>query len=267
MVSSIISVYFKEKNQIFRMAKAQVEQAVATLKRETGFNDVVHIPNEILEIIPYYGGNHRHLNLFIRKCNYVTSQYKGGEAQEIYNMRVITSRLTGRAAALVKARKDVLKWDQLKTLLSQHFGDHRSETCIAMKLETMQIHPNERYIQFSKRIQTTRSNLFAKVYQNYDEALRNCKFASYNNTALNVFLLNLPEHLMRIVRLNRPETLEKALEIVLEEEMFHKYYSARNRYHQPKVHHGGFRSNRPFIPNLPHNFHSGQYNDGRPNQY
>lgn len=247
------------------MAQAHVEQ-VAPSSRGTGINDVVLIPTEFIKIIPYFDGDYRHLSLFIRKCNFVASQYEGGEAQEIYNMHVITSRLTDKAAALVSEREDIITWEQLRTVLTQHFGDPRSEACIAMKLETMRINPKERFLNFCNRIKTTRSNLFAKLNENDDEILRNSKFTIYNNTALNVFLFNLPEHLMRIVRLKAPETLEQALEIVLEEENFHNHYNERNKHYQPRIQQGGFRPNN-IQPNLPQNFNSRQNNNGRPGQY
>lgn len=48
---------------------------------------------------------------------------------------------------------------------------------------------------------------------------------------MNVFLCNLPENLVRIVRLKAPSTLESALSIVLEEVNFLDQYNMRNRLH------------------------------------
>lgn len=45
--------------------------------------------------------------------------------------------------------------------------------------------------------------------------------------SLNVFLYNLPEHMVRIVRLKMPVTLEKELSIVLEKKKFQEQYSAK----------------------------------------
>ena len=46
---------------------------------------------------------------------------------------------------------------------------------------------------------------------------------------LNVFLYNLPEDLVRIVRLKSPKTLEDALTVVLEEINFRNQYNSKNK--------------------------------------
>ncbi|KAL0839869.1 hypothetical protein ABMA28_016493 [Loxostege sticticalis] len=233
------------------------------------------IPVEFAKIIPLFDGNYRQLNLFIRKCEYILSLYQGGNEQMRYNMHVLTSRLTGDAAALVSEREDLETWDQLKTILTQHFGDPRSEECIAIKLETIKINPNERYLHFCNRIQSIRSNLFSKLNQLEDQALRESKIQIYNKTAMNVFLYNLPEDLIRVVKIKNPTTLEEALEIVLEEENFQLQYKLRNKQnshmsnprrnqtqneHQVRNPNRNFRPNN-IQPNLPHN--SG-YHSNRP---
>ncbi|KOB57846.1 Cytadhesion [Operophtera brumata] len=51
----------------------------------------------------------------------------------------------------------------------------------------------------------------------------------YNNTALNVFLYNLPEDMIRIVRMKGCSNLENALSIVTEEVNFKFQYNAKNK--------------------------------------
>lgn len=82
-----------------------------------------------------------------------------------------------------------------------------------------------------------------------------------------MFLHNLPEQLIKVVKIKNPETLEKALEIVLEEEIFQLHHTFRNkqnftmtnirRNHTPNEHQVRM-PNRNFKPNniqpyLPHN--------------
>lgn len=61
-----------------------------------------------------------------------------------------------------------------------------------------------------------------------------------------VFLFNLPEDLVTIVRLKAPATLEQALEIVLEEENFHQQYKLRHKNENKCM---GNKPNK-FIPRL-----------------
>lgn len=63
-------------------------------------------------------------------------------------MQIITSKLKGKAAALISERGDFDTYDELKSLLVQHFGDPRSEDCVAIELETLKIKHNESYLEF-----------------------------------------------------------------------------------------------------------------------
>lgn len=187
------------------------------------------IPNELYKILPCFDGNKRHLNLFLRKCEYIIDKFKSSELQNEYLMHVVTSRLTGDAAALISERLDIRTWAEFKELLELHFGDPRSEECLAIELETIKIKHSESHTDFCARIQTVKSVLLSKVNQISDQNLRISKTAIYNNTALQVFLYNLPENMVRVVRLKQPRTLEEALSIVLEEVNFYDQYQMRGK--------------------------------------
>ncbi|CAG4993884.1 unnamed protein product [Parnassius apollo] len=187
------------------------------------------IPGEMIKIIPTFDGDKRHLNLFLRMCEYVIAKFTGTTEQNLYVMNTITSRLIGNAAALVGERDDIETWDEFKQLLIQHFGDSRSEECLNIELETLRIKPGESYLDFCCRIQSLRSILIGKVNRLSDSNMRCSKKAIYENTSLNVFLYNLPEHLVRVVRLKAPNSLEDALSTVLEEVNFHSQYQMRNK--------------------------------------
>ncbi|XP_049886637.1 uncharacterized protein LOC126382118 [Pectinophora gossypiella] len=187
------------------------------------------IPSEFIKIIPMFNGDGRHINLFLRKCEYIIERFRGDQAQNEYVMQVITSRLTDNAAALISERSDVETWAEFKELLQIHFGDPRSEECIAMTLESLKIKTGETYLEFCNRVKSIRANLIAKVNLLDDVQMRSSKITIYNKLALNVFLFNLPENMVRIVRLHGPNTLEDALSVVLEEVNFHEQYQAKNK--------------------------------------
>lgn len=191
------------------------------------------IPKEISQLIPLFKGDKRQLNLYLRKCQYVIDRFgcKDNEEQNLYVYNVLTSRLAEDAAALLSERDDVVSWSALKELLIQHFGDPRSEACINIELESLKIKSDESYLDFCNRIQSVRSLLMSKVNTIESEDLKRAKLIIYNNTALNVFLYNLPENMVRVVRLKAPATLEAALSVVLEEVNFLEQYNMRNRIH------------------------------------
>jgi hypothetical protein len=190
------------------------------------------IPKEMIDIIPRFEGDDKQLDLFIRKAEYVIQRFRGiGEnarVQDEYVFHSVTSRLIGRAATLLSERGDLVSWNQLKVVLRQHFGDPRSEQCIAIELENLKIKQGESYTDFCNRIQHVRSTLFAKVNEIDDAGLRSAKTIIYNNTALNSFMYNLPEYMLRIVRLRGCTTLESALGVVTEEVNFQYQYNSKN---------------------------------------
>lgn len=217
---------------------------------------IIIIPNEMIKIIPIFDGDKRHLNLFIRKSEYIINKYKGSDEQNLYVMHSITSRLAGNAAALISEREDIVTWEEFKALLIQHFGDPRSEECLAIELETMRIRNGESFLDFCNRIQSVRSILISKVNR-LSSSMRESKIIIYNNTSLNVFLYNLPENMVRIVRLKAPSTLEQALSFVLEEVNFHDQYNTRNKTLQSF-------SNKHAIPNNTQTFKFGTHNYNTP---
>lgn len=193
--------------------------------------NIKQIPRDLANVIPKFDGDEKLLNLFIRKCDYFISicRIEGNTDQDLYVYHLITSRLTGRAAALISERQDLGTWPDLKQAFEQHFGDPRSEECIAIELETLKINNGESYLDFCNRIQHVKSTLIAKVNLIDDVHLRRSKITIYDHMSMNVFLYNLPEELLRIVRLKGSDSLEKALSIVLEEVNFLYQYNSKNK--------------------------------------
>lgn len=205
-----------------------------SLSRDVGLGgEFRSVIRELIDVVPLFDGNSRMLNLFIKKCEYVYAILGQMTATEnLFVIQKITSKLTGRAATLISEHDYAsVEWSSLKEILIQHFGDQKSEECLIFELEQLKIKTNESYLDFYNRIQSVKSNLFAKIIANNDCATRQTKMSIYNHTALQVFLYNLPQHLLRIVRFKQPHTLEQALQTVTEETNFQKQYALRNDSH------------------------------------
>lgn len=84
------------------------------------------IPNEMIKIVPLFGGDKRQLNLLVQKCEYLINRFRGHDEWDIYLFIVITSRLISDAADLFSEREDITKWCALKSVSQQHFGDPRN---------------------------------------------------------------------------------------------------------------------------------------------
>lgn len=76
---------------------------------------------------------------------------------------------------------------EVKALLIQHFGDPRSEVCIAFELNFEKF-VMARICIFAKN-QSVRSNLFSNVNLNEDGNMKQSKMIIYNNMVLNVFFV------------------------------------------------------------------------------
>lgn len=214
---------------------------------------IVRVPMEIVKIIPEFNGETRLLPLFIKKCEYILQNFSGDAIQNQYLFHVMTSRLTGEAANIVGEREHIENWDQLRNLLSQNFGDPRTEECLAMELENIKINRGESYLEFCHRIQQLRSVLFSKLNETIDDpSMRIAKQNIYSNTSLNVFLYNLPAYLVRLVRLRNVINLEDALKIVLEEQNFQTVYNSKNnKYNERRQFSSNHTNNSPqFSRNL-----------------
>lgn len=230
------------------------------------------VPKDLLCLIPKFEGEENLLNLFIRKAQYIYAGFadSNNPVQSLYVFYAITSRLAGRAAALLSEREDVNTWDVLRDLLIQHFGDPRSEECIAIELEQLKLKHGESYKEFCHRIQHMRSTLFAKVNLLRDEGVKAAKMIIYNNMCMNVFLFNLPEDLIRVVRLKQCGSLEIALSVVIEEVNFINQCSAKKQT-KPAPTPQNFKptqSMQPAIlPSFAPNFKFGNPQFGQPNKF
>jgi hypothetical protein len=191
---------------------------------------ISRVPVELVNIIPVFSGDSRQLPLFLKKCEYILERFGGNELQNEYLFHLVTSRLSGEAATLVGEREQIINWQELKTLLSQHFGDPRTEECLVLELEALRIRKGENYLEFCHRVQNLRSILLSKVNETIDDInVRRAKQSIYTNSSMNVFLYNLPAYLVRLVRLRNVSNLEDALKVVLEEQNFQTVYDHKNR--------------------------------------
>lgn len=183
-----------------------------------------------IDAIPFYDGNPSTLANFLSSCEYVLNTFSNlqnlTDPVNEYLLRAVLGKLTGRALLLVGSR-DVKNWAEIKSVLEQCFGDQRDEKGLLKDLQSLKPAKNESPYQFGMKCQDARCLLLSKLkITEQDANYRILKTKYYDEIALEVFLDSLPTYLDLAVRLRRPDTLEKAMSIVLEEEN-HAY--RRNR--------------------------------------
>lgn len=206
-----------------------------------------------VDTIPHYDGNPNTLNVFVDNCENLISTFSDSNNPALngFIFRAIIGRLTGRALALIGPRTELNTWADVKNLLTQSFSDQRNIDCLEQDLIVLRPFKNETPYNFGMRCQDARSLIISKINslpQGRDKAI---KIENYNKLALRTFIRGLPHFIQNNVRLRDPDTLEKAMSLVIEEENF--------LYSQNRSNNLNSQNNyKPIQKNLPTNFRQPQ---------
>lgn len=213
--------------------------------------------------IPPFDGNPKQLNRFINACeNFIRAFQNPTVPQDPINICLfdtILSKLRDRAADLICSRSELNSWQLIKDALNLTFSDQRSIDCLIQDLITLKPAKNESPLQFGMRIQDARSLLFSKLDTTIaDASEKRIKTAHYNDFALKTFINGLPYNMQLVVRLREPDSLEKALAYVKEEENFIYFKTGQNS----NLHGSPYKSQ----PRINQNFQRPMTNNFRPHQ-
>lgn len=221
--------------------------------------------------IPLFDGNPKLLNRFLNSCENLIHNFKNNadpnDPINVCLFDTVLSKLRDRAADLISSRSDLNTWTKVKEVLQLCFADQRSIDCLIQDLISLKPHKNESPIQFGMRIQDVRSLLFAKLCTITDQAEKDLKIAHYNDFALKTYINGLPYNLQLIIRLKQPDSVEKAMAFVTEEENFIYFSTGRNQnllnetykpqnrvnpLYQPPSNNQNRPNNTPLTPIMPH---------------
>lgn len=207
-----------------------------------------------VDIIPNFDGNSITLHSFISACDFLFTTF-GNSREAIminYLIRVIQTKLVGRAQLLVGCRSELDTWQKIKDALQACFGDNRSLECLEQDLFMAKPNKGETSLDFAKRLQILRSQLAQKLNSlpltEMPISTKTIYQKQYEQIALRTFIRNLPGPLQSITRLRSPENLESALTIITEEENF-QY--TQNLFKQPQSTFNNIKPHTP-IPTTPH---------------
>lgn len=175
-----------------------------------------------IDTIPHFDGNPNTLNIFIENCECLINTFSDEANPALNNFiyRAIIGRLTGRALTLVGPRSEFNTWTQVKNLLTSSFSDQRNIDCLEQDLIVLRPFKNETPYNFGMRCQDARSLLISKLNSLKATADKGLRIENYNKLALRTFIRGIPHPIQNNVRLRDPDTLEKAMALVIEEENF-----------------------------------------------
>nr|CAH7748135.1 unnamed protein product [Callosobruchus chinensis] len=128
----------------------------------------------------------QHFNAF----TFVTSD----QTIQKYLIRVVQTKLVGRAQLLVGCRTELTNWSLIKSALKQCFGDNRSLECLEQDLFLESPFKNEQPLEFGKRLQVLRSCLSQKLtLSEPSPVIREAMLKQYEGEDVNITLDDLQD--------------------------------------------------------------------------
>ena len=226
-----------------------------------------------LDSIPHYDGNPHTLNVFIDNCDFLYNTFANANNSSLTNfiLRAIIGKLTGRALMLIGSRIELKTWNEVKRALQLSFGDQRNVDCLIQDLIVLKPFKSESPYNFGMRCQDARSLIVSKINcSNMSAAEKMIRLESYDDLALKTYLRGLPGQLQTNVRLRNPDSLEKAMSLVIEEENFlyaaQRVNTLNSQTYKPaqKITPNTIQQNKPIPQFVPFTIPQSNFNNFRP---
>lgn len=164
-----------------------------------------------LDSIPTFGGENSGINLFVNTCERICTKYINNPEVKDLIFQTILSKLRDRAKTLICSRNELRTWALVKDAIYSYFGDKRDFGQLVQEFGNTRMLSKEDPISFGHRLQDLLSQLMTKLAQT-DEVQHKAERAEiYLQTALEVYLLNLPEDIQVHVKPLHPRSLEEAI--------------------------------------------------------
>lgn len=176
-----------------------------------------------LRLVPEFDGNVNVLTRFIHLCDqlveeFVPSGQIPNKLNEIALVNGILNKVTGPAARLINSNGIASDWSGISKSLINNFSDQRDETALYNDLALLS-QGSDTPQEFYERCQ----NLFSTImtYVSLHEGVNTKVVAKrdlYKKLTLQAYVRGLKDPLGLRIRCMRPESIEKALEFVHEEQ-------------------------------------------------
>lgn len=164
-----------------------------------------------LDSIPTFNGDASAINLFVNACDQICTKYAANVEIKTVVFNTILGKLKDRAKTLICSRNELNTWEKVKTAIYSYFADKRDFGQLVQEFNNTKILQKEDPITFGYRMQDLLSKLMTKLTQTPDIEHKVQRAEIYAQTALEVYLLNLPEDIQVHVKPLRPEDLEEAI--------------------------------------------------------
>ena len=176
---------------------------------------------EYLNCVPNFDGNPNDLQEFLDSAESIIDTFFDVSNptcfQNIYVFKSISNKLTGSAKTAVNIQQPT-NWIELKETLNRNFCDQRDDTCLVRDLVLLKQN-NDKPLAFYEKCTKLLNLLCSYVNANETEtAVKTAKRKFFAKLALKSFLCGLREPLGSTIRAMRPDTIQKALQYIMEED-------------------------------------------------
>lgn len=181
------------------------------------FAENLKLLQSLSSLIPDYDGDQATLSDFISACDFVASQVNENLMQGF--LLVIKNKLSGKARQFISSRS-LNDWNSIKQLLIGHFGDCRDTESLLRDLATSIQKPNETPRAFIQRIENLLTKLRNSVAldRSIEVDSKEALNESHEKIALKTLLAGLGDPIGSIIRAQRPQSIDEAIQFLIEEE-------------------------------------------------
>lgn len=167
------------------------------------------------KMLTKFDGNKTKLYEFIDNCDKSYNLVKTEHQATLF--AIIETKLTDNARAMVRNRS-FENWKSLKQHLLDIYSERRTMGQWQLELNSCKQNPSESVMAYSNKVE----NCYIKLINSLDDSLtkeaRSACLDLLKNQALNVFISGLNKDLSLIIKASRPESLENAIALALNEE-------------------------------------------------
>lgn len=209
--------------------------------------------NILLKFIKPFDGSREKINSFIINCNNAIDL--ASAQQEPILFKYVLSQLQGKAE-IACSIKEFSNWEQLKDFLKTQFSERKHYTHLLMELQEAKQGASENVSQFALRVETCLSQLLTEIsITNTKVKELSGRTAAMEDLALHHFIMGLHPRISNIIRCNKPQSLNEAVNLAVSEEriqltLYKKPISEPpRRPNNPNPNQGRQSFNRPLMNN------------------
>lgn len=207
------------------------ENTQSSLTTELPINRTMTLSIETAEkMLIRFDGTRSLLFEFIDNCDTALSNVNDTNKPILFS--IIRTKLTGRAREVTRNR-EIPNWEFLKNHLLELYSDRRTQAQWQLELNSCKQRFNEDVSTYGTRIENCYTKCINSLSTTLSTDARKACVDLFKNQALNVFITGLTKDLSLLVKAQKPDSLEDAISIALNEEQEFKSKIETQKFRNP----------------------------------